>query len=392
MLNKITNILLLLLSGLIPFAYHPMFFNSSGEQVGFIGDVIMLITLILFVLQISKIKKILSSAFVKVYLFLFTVFFVEVFVFYSFGLYVNFMEVRTLAIPLVLICAGFLCDCDKSMIRKICFIFMIVMLFCGFEQIRLNVGGFVIEDQYATSAKNSVGPMLAIGGTISALSFLNEKKYTLRFVLAVVTFVFLLELLTIRARLATIAYLFMLVALFVKYIIALDGARRTILLFSLFLLVLFVCVIGMSRFDFFIDYFYNSFFQNKENDMLSGRGEIYYQSWQLVSLHPLFGNLTEYVDIPRAHNYFLLTLFKYGFVGGLPCVLLYFYMGKCVLFSFLKSKSFCEEYYGYVLMLIPFIASLGEPTFPYGPGTAVFLPFLLFGCGLCSNLKTKNEY
>ncbi len=37
---------------------------------------------------------------------------------------------------------------------------------------------------------------------------------------------------------------------------------------------------------------------------------------------------------------------------------------------------------GYFALLIPFIISMAEPTYPFGPGTATVFNFILFGVAL----------
>ena len=44
---------------------------------------------------------------------------------------------------------------------------------------------------------------------------------------------------------------------------------------------------------------------------------------------------------------------------------------------------------GYFALLIPFVISMAEPTYPFGPGTATVFNFILFGVALRDTRDNK---
>lgn len=385
MLDKIVYLLLLLLAAIIPFGYHPMFFNVEGERVGVISNITVFLVLFIFVLLLPRFNLFLKSSFIRVYIILVALISILILIFYAFDLNISISEIKALLLPLLLMFIGYSCRAEQIQIKKLGIIYVLVLLFVGLEQIRLNIGGFVIEDQYMTSAKNSLGAMLAIGGILSLLFVFGEKNKFLRIVFFLFSFLFFIELLTIRARLATLSYLCVAFFLFWRYISTMSIKNVVLLIFSIFLLVV---LIGINYMDVFVDYFMSSFFQNREGDLLSGRGSGYSLAWQLLISYPILGNLTENIDLPWVHNYILLKLSDFGFVGGFLWLVLYLYIIGLLVKRVFKYNLFKEENFGYVLMVILFFISMGEPTFPYGPGTVVFIPFIMFGIAI-HNSKYK---
>lgn len=145
-----------------------------------------------------------------------------------------------------------------------------------------------------------------------------------------------------------------------------------------------ICFIFHQQLNDLKDYIFDSFFQNKESDILSGRENTYSIAFQHLVSHPILGNLVTDIKIPWVHNYLLLKLSNFGYIGGLPFTILYLYIIIYTAKKLLKVISISSSIYGFVLLCIPLIVSLGEPTFPYGPGTANFLPYLIVGVNLNS--------
>lgn len=381
MIDKIRNYLLLILVGCIVLSYHPLFFNEDGQVVGSMNFVVMSLTGILFVSLLPRLKQVINNHIIVRYCGYLIVISFVVLLFSALGLYIDFSEIRLLLIPLVLTIIGYTIHCDEKTINRLSILYMMGMIFIGYEQIRLNIGGFYIEDLYMASAKNSLGPMLAIAGCLALLYFFRQISVTKKIICIFVALIVLFELLTIRARLATIAYFFMIAWIMYRH---LSGKKTSlaIIVLGLGILLAGVCFY-ITRFDFSVLEFINdSFTQNKGDSMLSGRVEGYHMAWQLIEANPLFGNLTEGCHIPWVHNYILLKISDFGIIGSLPWLLLYFFIAYKIFSKIFSVDIFLPRNFGYVLMCIPFIISLGEPTFPYGPGTANFLPFLMWGIAL----------
>lgn len=388
--ERLARSLLYAISILIPISYHPFFFNEKGEQVGRIGDIIAVIILFIFIILSQNLKGIFKSPFIKNYFVFFVIISIEVSLCALLGLNISISEIRELAIPLLILIVGYNCPLNDKAIKTISYLFIVTMLFVGFEQIRINIGGFVIDDIYKTSAKNSVGPMLALGGLCSLWYALSEKKKIIKGLFFITTLLFFIEILTIRARLATLAYVAVLLyVLIIKYKSLSSYDKSKSIIFLIFSIIAGFFIFHQQLND-LKDYIFDSFFQNKESGILSGRENAYSIAFQHLVSHPIFGNLVTDIKIPWVHNYILLKLSNFGYIGGLPFTILYLYIIVYTAKKLLKAKSINNSIYGFVLLCIPLIVSIGEPTFPYGPGTANFLPYLIVGVNL-NSLNSVNH-
>ena len=94
-------------------------------------------------------------------------------------------------------------------------------------------------------------------------------------------------------------------------------------------------------------------------------------------------------QIGWVHNYLLWNIYRFGLLFSFPIIVLFF----LIFFNSLKQSLKCSpdgrECFAYVCLLIPFLISLAEPTFPFGPGTVTLFNFILLG--MAEQKKLKNE-
>ena len=129
------------------------------------------------------------------------------------------------------------------------------------------------------------------------------------------------------------------------------------------------------------NYVYNSFFQNHEDDLTSGRAERNKAALVFLRNNLLVGNLDGFSHIPWIHNYPLLKLYDYGLFFSAPILLLYVYQLVSSIKCSLKNKITIWGC-GLFALIIPFIISMAEPTFPFGPGTSTVFNFILYGVSI----------
>ena len=275
-------------------------------------------------------------------------------------------------------------DVDEKRFKIILLAFAGVILYVGLMQVFTNVGGFVILDQYHTDNKNSLGVMLSTGSIIFLIMAMNSQRKpivkVIFYFLAVLTFVVLL---TIRARAASLTTIIML--LYVLY--ERFKGKNFILYFGvgLALLVIVYLVLPSAAKEFV----YNSFFQNYEGgDITGGRTARNRVALEVLANNPLLGNLVQNVKVGWVHNYPLNKMFEYGLVFAFPVLLLYLYLLFHSAVKTIRSDNHNTYNIGYYLLIIPFIISMAEPTFPFGPGTATVFNFIMFGMAL---KHTANE-
>jgi hypothetical protein len=375
-------LVLVVLVVLITISSHPtimaMTYAAGIEKGTILSRYIILVFGALFVMCLNP-KSMLKPKMIRVswFLWIFIVLY-YLFTFALFGKKAMMGDVRYIAICLVAIMIGWQMDLDEKRFKIILLAFSGVILYVGLMQVFTNVGGFVILDQYHTDNKNSLGVMLSTGAIIFLFMALNSQGKpivkVIFYVLAVLTFVVLL---TIRARAASVTTILMLL-----YVLYEHFKGKNFILYlgvGLVLLVIVYLVLPSASKEFV----YNSFFQNYEgSDVTGGRAERNRAALEVLAYSPLLGNLKQNVTVGWVHNYPLNKMFEYGLVFAFPILLLYLYLLFHSAVKTIRSDNHNTCNIGYYLLIIPFIISMVEPTFPFGPGTATVFNFIMFGMAL----------
>lgn len=374
LLPLVKRILLIILIFLSCISYLPRFYTSEGVQIGVFKNGIMLISALVFVLSLFN-RKLYGNKYLHTYIFLFFCVVALTLMYVGSGLNASLNEIRELAIPLMALVIGLSLEPNRKFLKALFVVFILSSVYVGFRQIMTHLGGFVINSQYLTDSKNSIGGMLGVASTIGMMMALDvENRKPFRIFMLILAFVLLVENLTIRARSAVVAQLLIVFYLFYKYTREHKVKSSTVVL-TLLALAIIAVLLPSS----FYHFFYDSFFKGKTEDFLSDRGDRVEKALGILYANPFFGNLKEGIHVAWVHNYFLLKAYSFGLLGGLPWLVLYLYIiVKQVKYS-LKVKTIRMDNFGFFLLFIPLFISLAEPTFPYGPGTINFLPFMMLG-------------
>lgn len=264
------------------------------------------------------------------------------------------------------------------------FAFIVSILFSAIFQVIVNIGGFTIEDQYLTDAKNSLGALLASASMLLLFIIHDSKSSFLRIISIFGVFLGLFLMLVIRSRMAFLTTGF----LFILYFYLRSRSLNIIVIAYLFISVLIVGYLLLPGVVF--DYVNSSMTAGTQGqDVFSGRIEDYREALRIFANNPFLGNISKSVHIGWVHNYPLLKLSSYGLLFSWPILILYVII-LCVIVSRLFH---CRGFAGFanLLMLVPFIISLAEPTFPFGPGTVTVFNFMLFGMADRA-LLTQTEF
>lgn len=296
----------------------------------------------------------------------------------AFGEQSMMSDVRSMAICLIAIMIGWQLNLDEKRLHIMLMAFAVLTLFVGLMQVFVNIGGFIILDQYETDNKNSLGVMLSTSAIVFLFLGLNHQqrgiRKTLCFGLAILT---LAVLLTIRARAATLTTGIMLLYILYERFKGKD--------FFIYLIVGLVLMVALFVFlpSSIKEFVYNSFYQHyEEGDITTGRAERNAAALRFLSRHIFFGNLDQNIRVGQVHNYLLNRTFEFGIVFVFPILLLYLYLLIHTIVKTIKSNNRNTQNIGYYLLLIPFIISMAEPTLPFGPGTATVFNFITFGLAL----------
>jgi len=256
---------------------------------------------------------------------------------------------------------------------KYLFYFIVFLSLSALSIIIFVAGGLTISEQYLSIPKNQIAPIF-VQGIISGIFYLNEKqpKNIRRYITFISLAILVVTLLILRGRTAMLA-LALCSTLFIFLYIKSKKGRLYVLVAMIPLIVYFSPTI------------YRSFFLNydvsESDSFTAGRTSVYNEAILILENNPLMGKLFQNSDVSsQIHNYILSIYFELG-IFSLPLLIIYILLLYQV-YKMIKLRKISG-----LLLLVLFITSLSEYTFPYSPGSATFFAFFLYGM----NLKTLNS-
>lgn len=362
---------------LMAVSYHPAVVGASrsvGLESGtLLSRYIFILFVALFAVSITRMPRIRAKFLLKSSVWLFVILIVGLIVSAVYNNQGMLLDLRSIAIILASILIGWASDLSHRQLSICLFIFGFTALFSGLSQVFSNIGGFVIEDQYLVDSKNSLGAMLATAELAFLFLWKSLKNKPLRLISFFCAIIGLMVIVTIRARASLLAVLIV-AAVYIYYIS--KNKRTTVLTFITVAVVFSALILIPSDIS---QYLYNSIFSGTQGeDVSSGRVGVYEAALHYLSQNTLLGNVENNHHLPWIHNYVLLIVYEYGLLFSWPILTLYFY----ILFhsiNYLIRTTVGFPYIGYSIILVPYVISLLEPTFPFGPGTVTVTNFILLG-------------
>lgn len=393
----IRYISVLLLFIVTALSYHPLFSDVVFEtdKANPLSRVCVVLAVVSFFFHFEYNKLFTERFFVQYIVYAIVIAFASLLA-YSFDKYHLYLqETERILMAFVFMSIGYNSMVSKKMLNGAILVYAVFVAYVTYQQIMVNLGGFVIMGYYIAYGKNTLGVMCAVS-CISLLfvAFDASKRYIKLMAWLLFAFIFYCTI-TIRARTDMLAAIVVaLVCLYRKLMTVrrdLDGTMAAIVLVLIGIVSFFL--IFPNLYLSLVEYVSDSFTMNREGDLSTGRFRVIKIGLQVIANHPLFGYLQQtdtYHEM--VHNYVLRQLSNYGFIGAIPLVLLYFKLLIFVIRRFRRS-AFATENIGYYVFLVLLIVSLAEPTFPYGPGTGVVLPFYLLGYSMnISRVQREAEY
>lgn len=375
------DILLYFLLILSAISYHPTIIRMShlaGYESGTIlSRYIVLLFGVVLLLSLNRDTLRYSKMIRKYFFWLFVIIIVGLMIMAFFDNRRMLNELRPLFMVLGATMIGYDFRLDKKKTAFLVLAFCLPTLYAGVMQVLINVGGFQIMDQYLTDSKNSLGAMLATASfSFYYLSRSFEKPF-LRFASLALALLALVVVVTIRARMAMLSLF--LVGMFYYFLVK----RNNNFLIGLIVISIVVFFGTLLLPDSVFRYFENSFTAGTQGeDISSGRFSTYQEAIDYLSQHPFLGDIKRETQISWIHNYLLLKLYNFGVLFSWPILILFFTIVIRAIKNSLKQNPNSSEGFGNVCLLIPFLISLAEPTFPFGPGTVTVFNFIMFGAAL----------
>lgn len=375
--NSIIQIILLIsIMVLCTYSYHPRFFDLSTGSIQN-HSIVLLTEIVIFLLAIISVRRIYYNSTVKVYLncILFITLFITMFV--AIGFEASLSAVVSILLPLLGIIIGQNLRIDNRIMIACLRMYMVTSVVIGFLCIMRNLGAFVIVDQYAVAGKNASGVMLGISGCIALYSALQENRMLFKCMDIGCLGLLIVELLTMRARLATLGLVLFICLMLVRS----NFKIKAVHFVGIAIFIGVIAIVAGSSIEQFV---YDSFFQNKDNDLTSGRTDLNKAAFNVILESPLLGTLRgDYIidDTYQVHNFLLNTISHYGLIFSIPWIVIYIKLGLASLISAFKYSipSNGISLLSNILILYMLWESLGEYTYPFGPGTITFIPYLLWG-------------
>ncbi|AVF48055.1 O-antigen ligase family protein [Elizabethkingia anophelis] len=274
----------------------------------------------------------------------------------------NIPYVRDIFLILTFIYLGFN---EEDNYFKYLFYFTVFLSLSALSIIIFVAGGLTISEQYLSIPKNQIAPIF-VQGIISGIFYLNgiQPQKAKRYITFISLAILVVTLLILRGRTAMLA----LALCSILYIFLYIKSRKN---------KLFVLIAIISSIIYFLPTIYKSFFLNydinEKDSFTAGRTSVYDEALVIISKNPLTGKLFQSSDVSsQIHNYLLSIYFELG-IFAIPLLIIYAIM-MYQTYKMIKLRKISG-----LLLVVLFITSLSEYTFPYAPGSATFFAFFLYG-------------
>lgn len=381
--NKIQRILLLIIITLI-FIQQTPYINSSLYGSIRIILYVMLITISLISAASVKYNK--HNRFIMYFLIL---------ILYSAGIYLiasqtaSSFSLTELLVPFGIFIFGYSLNLDRKELYRYLIIYVVYSILLSIAIIIFYDVGISITSNYFLSTKNQIGPITCYASIIALFFSLysnkvfikNNKMKSLIFFIFYISLLIFILIIRNRSGLISVS-----IASIILLVYRLKGVRskKVLLTSTIMLFGALVVLLVSGTLEIIFNFVYDSIFLNYDftdiNSISAGRINGYINALSYLDGNLIFGELIGNACSTVPHNYVLNLVVELGVVLSIPMLILYFSLWYFVIkFSVTKKQ---KSYLGLLLMgmmLISLILSLFEYTYPYGPGVAQFILWLLFG-------------
>lgn len=376
-ISIVQRIVLYMLLFIMAISYHPSIVRmgvTTGLESGTVlSKYILALFAILFFLSIFRVPRYKSKLLVTYAVLIAIIFVTGLIVKVAYNNNEMLAELRSVFIIFVSVFIGWTIGENRITISSTLLVFGLSTLFSGVSQVFTNIGGFTIEDQYLVDSKNSLGAMLASVEIAFIFMWRGQDSRFWRLLSFVLFIVCLAVIITIRARAALLAVLIVTLIYFVV-----SSKNKGAMIMRVLAFVVFIVIIAFIPSE-MSDYVQQSIFAGTQGeDVTSGRMGTYTTALNFIAQNPFLGDIENKTHIAWIHNYIFLNLYNFGLIFSLPVLILYFYLLVYSVKYTIRMRA-GYRYLGYTIVIIPFVISMLEPTFPFGPGTVTVFNFILLG-------------
>lgn len=377
-IDKISSFLLLFVVLIIAISYYPVFYASSTLYSIF--RAITYIVIILVVMLNFSLKKIFNIKFLRTLLLLLILIFLEFFVFFALGLNFEFSDFWQLIIVFLSIVIGVNYGDRVEDLKRLLIFYALIGVGIGLISFNYYKADIDSMDVYAVEGKNQLGLIVSTASAISLYLGIYYKKFKQRILFIAIYLIGFLILFLMSARSATfglLLYSFVFLFKFLSF-----KAKFAILVLAIFLSIAFSTVI--------VEMFIGNHDVADLNSLSSGRIERNLLGVAYVKEHFWDGELYQKSYIPWIHNYLLLRVVRYG-IWAVFLLCFYFYILFNVIRQIYHSKKIIEiTKIAPFFLIIPYFISMLEPSAPFGPGSNVFILYIIYGTSIAKDYLIKK--
>lgn len=297
------------------------------------------------------------------------IFFFILSMFYFAGGAVNFDFISDLLLVLIILMISINIDLSENHLKELIDLYVFVYTIAAVSIVYKFAHGFILSAVYLPVPKNQIAPAFGVAFILSIYMFVKKKngKNTFYLILAALLF---LSILIIRGR-AALSAVFLAILLFIFYYLR----KKKSIIYAFAMVLVLIPFVGRLIFDFF----FLNYDITDLNSISTGRMDRNIEAIKFIINYPFFGEVVNGVFHGKTvHNYILINLVQYGTILCIPILILY----SRYIFSIIRGiryNTFMLSDVGPLVMIIPFVISLFEYTYPYSPGSAIFFSFFLFG-------------
>lgn len=354
------------------------FWGMQETYYGILRNITIGLVIVLFLVSVrpTQIRQTLASEkFLSFWLFCALFAGVGLLVSYAVGAKLSFGSFRDVVIVLGIVVIGYNIRIDGNILER--FIVLYILLGTLSALSYVLVFGFGIHEQYLVDYKNQLAPLFSVLALLAVSHTINSSRYKILMSLCALLLIVVIGIL--RARTVLIAasscvmlYLFLSQKISTKVKLLVTG---------------FVIAFIVSNMDLILEIFISGKQGTDLNSISSGRVSRISDGLEFLSKdnNLLTGSLWgEQYDKGIVHVFLLNLWIEYGIILSFPIALFYFvFLGRVISQSFKRGDGFGgRDRVMPIIILLLFIVSFNEYSYPFSPVSSVFLSYLLYGVDL----------
>lgn len=380
MLENIKRNLLYLVIILVAVSYYPPLYSVesiySAMRLGLYAIVIFLVALTF------SFKSLLKNGLLKAGGIVILLILLEFLIFYAFGLRFEFSDVWQLIIVLLCISIGFnLKNIGENRVNQLLQLYAAIGVCVGLISFNFYKDAISELNVYAVEGKNQLGLIISSAAAVALYLGISLPKLSKQWIFRLFFLFGMVILLLMGARSAFAALLAFASVLLYKAL-----TRKQRIWCGVILIIILAC-----SFDFLFTMLIGNHDVTDLNSISTGRLERNMLGIAYINEYFWEGELYHASNIPWIHNYLILRLVRYG-VWSFLFLFFYFYLFVGMVRNIIRTRRQVKlENIGFFLLIVPYFISLLEPSAPFGPGSNVFMLYIILGITMRAQYMSRYE-